>query len=82
MSSYAIMILNDAQFNYTSIEKELLAVVFALETFRPYLTGSHITVYNDHFALRYLFVKKDAKSRLICWILLFQEFDLTIKAKK
>ena len=39
-------------------------------------------VYTDHSVLRYLFAKKDAKSHLIRWILLLQEFDLTIKAKK
>ena len=76
------MTLNDAQLNYTTTEKELLAVVFALEKFRSYLIGSHITIYTDHSALRHLFAKKDAKSRLIRWILLLQEFDLTIKDKK
>ena len=79
---YASKTLNDAQINYTTTEKELLAVVFALEKFRPYLVGSHITVHTDHSALRYLFSKKDAKARLIRWILLLQEFDLTIKDKK
>ena len=39
-------------------------------------------MYTDHSTLRYLFAKKDAKSRLIRWILLLQEFDLTIKDKK
>lgn len=79
---YASMTLNDAQLNYTTTEKELLAVIFALEKFRQYLIGSHTTVYTDHSALRYLFAKKDAKSRLIRWIILLQEFDLTIKDKK
>ena len=46
------------------------------------MIGSHITVYTDHSALRYPFAKKDAKSRLIRWILLLQEFNLTIKDKK
>ena len=73
--------LNDAQLNYTTIEKEFLAVVFALEKFRPYLLGSKTTIFTDHSALRYLMMKKDAKARLICWILL-QEFDLEIRDKK
>ncbi|CAN6552459.1 unnamed protein product [Malus baccata var. baccata] len=63
-------------------EKELLAVVFALEKFRSYLVGAKIIVYTDHAALKYLLSKKDAKPRLIRWVLLLQEFDLEIKDKK
>ncbi|XP_060972217.1 uncharacterized protein LOC133038172 [Cannabis sativa] len=80
--SYSSKTLNDAQLNYSTTEKELLAVVFALEKFRSYLLGSKIIVYSDHAALRYLLSKKDAKSRLIRWILLLQEFDLEIRDKK
>ena len=63
-------------------EKELLAVVFALENFWPYILGSKIIVYTDHAALKYLLSKKEAKPRLIIWVLLLQEFDLEIKDKK
>ena len=73
--------LNCAQLNYTTTEKEFLAVVFALEKFRQYLLGSRTTVFTDHSALMYL-MAKDAKARLIRWILLLQEFDLKIKDKK
>jgi len=79
---YASRTLNDAQLNYATTEKELLAVVFAFEKFRSYLIGSKVIVYTDHAALRYLFAKKDAKPRLIRWILLLQEFDLEIRDKK
>ncbi|KAM6567243.1 hypothetical protein CsatA_026371 [Cannabis sativa] len=79
---YASKTLNEAQLNYSTTEKELLAVVFALEKFRSYLLGSKIIVYSDHAALKYLLSKKDAKSRLIRWILLLQEFDLEIRDKK
>ena len=68
--------------NYTTIEKEFLAVAFALEKFRPYLLGSKTTIFTEHSALRYLMVKKDAKNRLIHWILLLQEFNLEIRDKK
>ena len=74
------MTLNEAQLNYTTTEKEFLAVVFALEKFCQYLLGSRTTIFTDHSALRYLMQKKDAKARLIRWIL--QEFDLEIKDKK
>ena len=79
---YASRTLNDAQLNYSTTEKELLAVVFALEKFRQYLVGAKVIVYTDHVAIRYLMQKKDAKPRLIRWILLLQEFDLEIKDKK
>ena len=79
---YASRTLNDAQLNYTTTEKELLAVVFALEKFRSYLLNSKVVVFSDHAALRYLMTKKDAKPRLIRWILLLQEFDIEIKDKK
>ena len=58
---YASKKLADAQLNYTTTEKELLAVVFALEKFRPYVLGSKIIVYTDHAALKYLLSKKEAK---------------------
>ncbi|KAI5344012.1 hypothetical protein L3X38_011889 [Prunus dulcis] len=63
-------------------EKELLAIVFALEKFRSYLDGAKVIVYTDHAALKYLLSKNDAKPRLIRWVLLLQEFDLEIKDKK
>nr|GEX77350.1 reverse transcriptase domain-containing protein [Tanacetum cinerariifolium] len=61
---------------------ELLAVVYAFEKFRPYLVLSKRIVYTDHSALKYLFNKQDAKPRLFCWVLLLQEFDITIRDKK
>ncbi|XP_078163505.1 uncharacterized protein LOC144558538 [Carex rostrata] len=79
---YASKVLDETQVNYTTTEKELLAVVFAINKFRPYLVGSKVIVYTDHAAVRYLLMKKDAKPRLIRWILLLQEFDLEIRDKK
>jgi hypothetical protein len=59
-----------------------LAVVFAIYKFRSYLVGAKIIIYSDHAALKYLLTKKDAKPRLIRWILLLQEFDIDIKIRK
>ena len=67
---YARKTLNEAQRNYITTEKELLAVVFALDKFHAYLVGSFIVVFNDHSALKYLLTKQDVKVRLIRWILL------------
>ncbi|KAJ0940179.1 putative nucleotidyltransferase, Ribonuclease H [Helianthus annuus] len=79
---YASKTLSEAQLNYTTTEKELLAVVYALDKFRSYIWGSKVVVYSDHSAVRYLMEKKDAKPRLIRWVLLLQEFDLEIRDKK
>ncbi|CAN6691927.1 unnamed protein product [Malus baccata var. baccata] len=79
---YASCTLNDAQLNYSTTEKQLLAVVFALDKFRSYLIGTKVIVFTDHVALKYLFTKKEAKPRLIRWMLLLQEFDIEIKDKK
>jgi hypothetical protein len=68
--------------NYIATEKELLAVVFAIEKFRSYLVGAKVIVYTDHATLKYLLTIKDAKPRLIQRILLLQEFDLEIRDKK
>ncbi|GJR54030.1 putative nucleotidyltransferase, ribonuclease H [Tanacetum coccineum] len=62
---YASKTLNNAQEHYTTTEKELLAVVFSFDKFRPYLILSKTVVYTDHSALKYLFSKQDAKPRLI-----------------
>ncbi|GKD89511.1 reverse transcriptase domain-containing protein [Tanacetum coccineum] len=72
----------EAQIHYTTTEKEMLAVVYAFEKFWPYLVLSKSTVYTDHLALKYLMNKQDAKSRLLWWVLLLQELDITIRDKK
>ncbi|KAM2650261.1 hypothetical protein EV1_014278 [Malus domestica] len=79
---YASRTLNDAQLNYSTTEKELLAIVFALDKFRSYLLGTKVIVYSDHAALKYLLTKKEAKPRLIRWMLLLQEFNFEIRDKK
>nr|GEY74520.1 reverse transcriptase domain-containing protein [Tanacetum cinerariifolium] len=67
---YASKTMNQAETNYTTTEKEMLAVVYAFEKFRSYLIMNKSIVYTDHSALKYLFSKKDAKARLVRWILL------------
>ncbi|GJX74224.1 reverse transcriptase domain-containing protein [Tanacetum coccineum] len=79
---YASKTMNEAQENYTTTKKELLAVVFAFDKFCQYLVLSKTIVFTDHSALRYLFTKQDAKPHLIQWILLLQEFDIEIHDKK
>nr|GEZ49410.1 reverse transcriptase domain-containing protein [Tanacetum cinerariifolium] len=75
---YASKTMNQAKANYTTTEKEMLAVVYAFEKFCSYLIINKSIVYTDHSALKFLFAKKDAKARLLCWILLLQEFDFKV----
>ncbi|XP_047953318.1 uncharacterized protein LOC125199303 [Salvia hispanica] len=67
---YASKTLNQAQKNYDTTEKEMLAVVYSFEKFRPYLLGSRVIVFTDHAAIKYLLAKKEFKPRLIRWVLL------------
>nr|GFC44597.1 retrovirus-related Pol polyprotein [Tanacetum cinerariifolium] len=53
-------------------------MLYAFEKFRSYLIMNKSIVYTDHSALKYLFAKKDAKARLLRWILLLQEFDFKV----
>nr|GEW87232.1 reverse transcriptase domain-containing protein [Tanacetum cinerariifolium] len=62
---YASNTMNDAETNYTTTEKEMLAVVYAFEKFRSYLIMNKSIVHTDHSALKYLFAKKDDKARLL-----------------
>ncbi|GJS70761.1 reverse transcriptase domain-containing protein [Tanacetum coccineum] len=66
---YASKTMNEAQENYTTIEKELLAIIFAFGKFCQYLVLSKTIIFTDHSALRYLFTKQDAKPRLISSVL-------------
>ena len=79
---YASKTMMDAQVNYTTTEKELLIVVFALDKFHSYLLGSKVIIYSDHATLRHMLANKETMPRLIHWILLLQEFDIDIRDKK
>src|SRR3954468_17557057 len=79
---YASKTLDSAQKNYATTEKELLAVVFACDKFRQYIVDSKVIIHIDHAAIKYLMQKKDAKPRLIRWVLLLQKFDLQIVDRK
>ena len=63
--AYASKTLIGPQLNYAITEKEIMAIVFAIDKFRSYLVGAKVIDYTDHAALKYLLTKKDAKPRLI-----------------
>ena len=64
---YASKTFNEAQENYSTTKKEMLAIVFACEKFRPYILGFHVIIHTDHAAIKYPMAKKEAKPRLIRW---------------
>ena len=79
---YASKTLDETQKHYTTTEKEMLAIVFALDKFRPYILESKIIIFTDHAALKFLMSKSITKPRLIRWILLLQEFHYEFRDKK
>lgn len=79
---YASRTLNEHEVNYSTIEKELLAIVWATKYFRPYLFGRKFIIETDHKPLTWLFSIKEPNSKLVRWRLKLSEFDYEIKYKK
>nr|GEV36054.1 reverse transcriptase domain-containing protein [Tanacetum cinerariifolium] len=75
---YASKTMTEAEFNYTTTKKEMLGVVYAFKKFWSYLIMNKSIVYTNHSALKYLFAKKDSKTRLLRWVLLLQEFTFKV----
>lgn len=80
--SFASRTLNKSEVNYPTIDKELLAIVWAIKHFRPYLYGKHFKILTDHRPLISLFNMKDPSSRLFKFRLLLEEYDFTIEHVK
>ena len=79
--AYVSRSLHHAELNYTISEKEALAAVYALTTFRPLIWGQKVTVVTDHHALCWLKKIKDPNGRLARWALKLEEFQYQIKFK-
>jgi len=79
---YASRTLNPAEIHYSTIEKELLAIVWSCQYFRPYLFGHKFTILTDHQPLQWLFSLKEPASRLVRWRLKLEEFDYQIQYKR
>nr|GEZ82565.1 reverse transcriptase domain-containing protein [Tanacetum cinerariifolium] len=75
---YASKTMTDTESNYTMTEKEMLVVVYTFEKYWSYLIMNKSIVHTDHTAIKYIFAKKDAKARLLWWVLLLQEFNFKV----
>ena len=73
--------LNSAEQNYSTIEKELLAIVEACRHFRPYVYGRKFIIETDHKQFTWLWSLKTPNSRLIRWRIKLEEYDFEIKYK-
>ncbi len=78
---YANRLMNNAEINYITIEKEALAMIYAIEKFRHYLHGNNFVFYVDYQALLYLVNKPVVTSQIARWFLLLQEFDFKVVYK-
>src|SRR5690606_27783102 len=75
---YASRLLTKPECNYSATDREALAVIWALDKFRPYVEGSKIKLYTDHQPLKWLMTLKSPTGRLARWSLKLQHFDIEI----
>jgi hypothetical protein len=79
--SFSSRKLSTTKINYTTTEREGLAMVYALQTSCHYLLGGHFKMFTDHSTLKYLVNKPVLGGRICIWLLLFQEYDFYIVVK-
>lgn len=79
---FASRTLSESEINYSTIEKELLAIVWATKYFRPYLFGRKFQIVTDHRPLTWLMSLKEPNSKLVRWRLKLEEFEYEIVYKK
>ena len=80
--AYGSQKLSATQSNWSTIEREAYAVIWALGKYRDIIFGCHITVYSDHDPLRYLTENLPKSAKLTRWSLSLSEYNVTIKYKK
>lgn len=79
--AFASRTLHKSERPYSTPEKECLGVIWAMEHFRPYVEGLHVTIYTDHNSLKWLMSRPNPSGRLARWSLRLQDFDFTIVHK-
>ncbi len=78
---YTSKLLNSIERNYTTTEREALAMVYALQKIKHYLLGNQFVFYVDHMAFVYLVSRPQVFSKLARWLLLFFQYDFKIVYK-
>ena len=79
--AYTSQAVHKSEKPYSTPEKQCLAVIWALEHFRPYVEGLHVTIFTDHSSLKWLMSRPNPSGRLARWSLRLQDFDFTIVHK-
>ena len=79
---YASKKLSDAEGNYSTIEKECLAVVWGIKRFHVYLYGVHFVLQTDHEPLKYMNRAKFTNNRLMRWAMFLQSYNMKVEAMK
>ena len=79
--SYASRLLNKEEMNYSSTDRECLAIIYGCQKFRPYIFGTRFKVVTDHHALCYLMSVKNPNGRLARWSILMQDMDFEVVHK-
>lgn len=79
--AFASRTLNDTETRYSTIEKEMLAIVWAVKHFRPYLYGKKFKIYTDHRPLAWLKNINEPNSKITRWKLRLAEFDFDVVYK-
>jgi transposase InsO family protein len=80
--AFASRTLHGAEKNYSTTEKEFLAIVWGMKYFRPYLFGRAFTVVTDHKPLTWIMSVKDPGSRLLKWRIKMEEYEYEVVYKK
>jgi hypothetical protein len=80
--AFASRTLTSAESNYSTTEKECLAIVWALGIFHPYVYGADLTIFTDHAALRSILSTKTPKGRIARWIMLVQTYEFKVIHRK
>jgi len=80
--AFASHTINRAEKSYSTTEKELLAIVWGMRYFRPYLYGRKFTVVTDHKPLTWIMNVKDPGSRLLTWLIKLKVYDYDVVYRK
>jgi len=79
--AYASRSFNKAEKNYSTVEKELAAIVWGIKHFRPYLYGRKFEIVSDHKPLTWIMSVKDLGLRLMRWCIQLAEYDYEVVYK-